>query len=258
MTDARLPVCLAALVLLFPAHGFTQGADDKGRAVAKLRVEVETLAAEVEAERRHTLEEERRFGQEVQELQLAIEREQASIRSLETAREATEARIRAAAKNGRSVGQGALLSAIQGLEDLVRSGLPFRTTQRLRALADLRRGLERETLATDRAATRMWRFVQEELRLAETSGLGRRAIHLDDETIMAEVARMGMVALLFRLPDGRTGYTRPPHEPGADYRFVLANGPEETQAIQATFDALGRGRSPGRLMIPAACLAEDR
>jgi hypothetical protein len=222
------------------------------RRVAKLRAEVDDLAARAAAERSALEEARRRYAGEARELELAAVRTRARARALRRELRALEAA--ASERRGQAeAARPALLAAVARLREQVQEGLPFRQAARLRELDELREGLENASLPPDQAASRLWRFIRAERRLAETSGRDRRALPLEDGRTMAEVARLGLIALLFRLPDGRAGYTRPTSE---GYRFILTEDPAERAAIEATLDALARGRSPGRLDIPAAALVE--
>ena len=228
-------------------------ANPDAAALAKMRLEVEELAEQVSAERAQLRRDRQIWSQEAQALELSVIRTKARVTALNRAMEALK---RAAAE--RSAAQHTdrppLLAALERISTIVEQGLPFRTEQRLRDLAEIRRGLHSRALPPDRAANRMWRFVREELRLAETSGLGRSVVSINQERIMAETARLGMVAMLFRLPDGRTGYTRPHH---GGHRFVLAKTEEERTAILATFDTLKRGHV-SLLRVPARCFSEAK
>lgn len=256
---ARLILSVAALAaptgaLAQPSANGDAPVADAARRVAELRVTVDDLAALVAAERAGLQEDRRRYADEARELQLGAVRTRARVEALRGELRGLEAAASARRSEAQAV-LPALLSAVAELRRQVEEGLPIRTEARLRELDELRRGLEAETLAPDRASNRLWRFIRAERRLAETSGRDRRAIPVEGATIMAEVARLGLVALLFRLPDGRAGYTRPGP---TGYRFVLTEDRSERTAIDATLDALGRGRSPGRLEVPADALVEAR
>lgn len=230
---------------------FAQSLDERAREVAALRLEVDDLAGRVRAERSRLLRTRERLERETLDLELAIAR--AEARRAEARRRRSEAREAASLANERASAQvPILLDATAMLEAHVRESIPFRSDERLEALAEIRRSLERGSLSSDRAAAQLWRHLREELRLARSSGLGRQVVPVAGEAILADVARLGLVALLVRLPDGRVGYTRPQREGG--YRFSLTEDPGEVEAIARTFDALGRGRAPGRLLIPVGCL----
>lgn len=246
LTAGFLGACLAGPV-------FAQSLDERARAVADLRVEVDDLAERVRAERSRLARARERIERETLDLELAIVRAEARrTAARRRLAEALEATSRREAQAQAQV--PVLLDAAAMLEAHVRDGIPFRSDERLATLDEIRRGLERETLPADRAAAQLWRHVREELRLAESSGLGRQVVPVAGEAVLADVARLGLVALLFRLPDGRVGYTQPLR--GRGHRFRLTREPDEVGAIAQTFDALGRGRAPGRLMLPVRCLVE--
>ncbi len=221
------------------------------KSIAELRVEVDDLASALRTERAQLLRDRQIWSQEVSTLELQRVRARARVTAVRAALEADKAKAAdRAAESGRDRPQ--LIAAAERLEGVVKAGLPFRIEERSESLRQIRRGLEAETLPADRAAARLWRFVREELRLAESTGLGRMVITVDGESILAEIVRLGMVAILFRLPDGGTGYSR--HGPDG-YRFLRTTTEAERLAVEAAFESLHRGK-PGRLRIPAMCLSE--
>ena len=231
--------------------GRAQSLDGQARTVAALRLEVDELSKQVQAERTRLSQVRERLEREALDLELSMAR--AEARRAAARRQLERARSMASRAEGRTEALvPVLVDAALMLEAHVRDGLPFRSRQRLEALAEIRRGLEQGSLAPDRAASRLWRHLREELRLAESSGLGRQVVPVAGETILADVARLGLVALLFRLPDGRVGYTRP--GPEGQHRFILTDNPSEADAIARSFEALARGRAPGRLLVPVSSL----
>jgi len=218
-----------------------------------LRLAVDDLAAEVRAERDLLARARERLSAEALELEFALRRAEARLddarqRHAEARREEQRAVERQQAR------VDGLLGAIGRLESVVRTGLPFRVDQRLEALSELRADVRSGRLPPDPGTVRLWRLIRDELRLSETAGLGREVLELEGERRLVEVARLGMVAMLFRLPEGGTGYLR--RTEGDGYRPVRAASPREQAAIESVFASLSSGRDPGRLEVPARSLVE--
>lgn len=240
-------------LVLPPSLGRAGPLDARGREVMALRLAVDELSAEVRAEREALSRARERLEGEALELELALGRARARLKAAR--KEEAEARLAAERASEASTALvPPLLDTIQRLEGQIRAGLPFRVEARLEALAKIRSGLKSAQPSSEEGAVRLWRFVREELRLSETTGLGREVLKVRGERQLAEVARLGMVTLLFRLPGGQVGYLRPLR--GGGHRLVVTASLEEQEAIASIFAYLSRGRAGGKLSVPANSLVE--
>lgn len=134
------------------------------------------------------------------------------------------------------------------LEELgrrVESGLPFRTTDRLDAIATVQRDLQTGDLDPRKGAGRVWQLLEDELRLTRENALDRQVIVLDEEEVLVETARLGMIALYWRAPDGRVGRARS----GDPWTFEVL--PEaDKPAVQDLFDAMSKQVRVGWFELP--------
>jgi TolA-binding protein len=131
--------------------------------------------------------------------------------------------------------------------DTVRAGIPFQTEGRLEELEEIERLASAGELGPFSAVSRLWNFLDGELRLSEDIGLYRQAIRMEEELKLAEVARLGMVLLYFRTLDGEYGYAVP--SPGGwTYRKVESG--EERRQIADLFDSLRKNLRRGYFHLP--------
>ena len=247
---AWLTAGLALATCGSPAHGEP---DVGAQEIMDLRLAVDDLAAEVRAQRDRLTRTRERLAAEALELELALRR--ARARLAEARQRQAEARREAQrAVDHQKARVGSLLDAIGRLESMVRTGLPFRVEERLEALSELRNDVRSGRLPPGPSTVRLWRLIREELRLSETAGLGREVLTIEGERRLVEVARLGMVAMLFRLSDGSAGYLR--RIEGKGYRPTRAASAQEKAAIESVFASLASGRDPERLEVPARSLVE--
>ena len=255
--DGTRLLLLAGLVLGFGVASFASVARGQpgveAQEITDLRLAVDDLAAEVRAERDRLTRTRERLATEALELELALRRAEAQLADARQ-RHADAQREEQRAIDRQKARVDGLLEAFRRLESMVRTGLPFRVEERLEALSELRADVRSGRLPPDPGTVRLWRLVRDELRLSETAGLGREVLEIDGERRLVEVARLGMVALLFRLPEGGTGYLR--RVEGEGYRPVPAASSREQAAIESVFASLSSGRDPGRLEVPARSLVE--
>lgn len=234
------------LLLAIATPVVAQDGSDMAEHLIRLRGEVEQLHGELELvrqEQRTTL-----AGLAAQRAELSAQRDRQQLAAREQAGQLEQARAAAAAAG---VAGAELLPLLDGaLSDLaghVRSGLPFKRDERLAAVEELRTLLANGSVPPQRAVNRLWALYEDEFRLTRDNSLHSQTIRLDGDEVLAEVAKLGTVALYFRTSDGRLGQavraTR-----GWDYR--LFEDAAARSRVQALFDALGKQIRQGYFELP--------
>ncbi len=247
--------CLLALLMLPTSEGFTnpsETASSLSDRVVSLRREVRELETQVRTERDRLTRLERQFDDEAQSAEMASIRLDARVDALERRLKLVEERSEQNHEQVEARRQS-LLRVADELRMEIQSALPFRREARSAQLDEIRNALADTSFPLPEAARALWQFVRDELRLSRSRGLARYPVPVETPPVMAYVLRLGTVALLFVLPDGRTGYTRPTDD---GFQFVFSNDEEEADAVRASIEAMARSGSPDQLMIPAASLLE--
>lgn len=137
--------------------------------------------------------------------------------------------------------------AIATIKNHIQTGFPFKRGERMAAIENIEDQLNTEALSPARVVNRLWSFYEDELRLARENGLYSQTIELDGESVLADVAKLGVVAMYFTTRDGRMGYATHGDQ---GWRFVEAQGGGERQQIRALFDALGKQIRVGLFELP--------
>ena len=102
-------------------------------------------------------------------------------------------------------------------------------------------------MTPESAAARLWAFVEDELRLSRENALDRQVIPLPEGEVLAEVARLGMVALYFRTDGGLTG-AAVPRDGG--YAWEVITDRDDQKAVAALFEKLRHGVRTGAFTLP--------
>lgn len=246
-TARRLAASLLLLALAPAVHGADEAAD-LAQSLIKLRGEVESLNNELELvreEQRTTLG---ALGQQRAELEAQLNRQELSTRELRErlARHAEEAGSAGVA--GDTL-KPVLAQALAQLRQYIQSGLPFKTDERLAALAEIETQIANGTLPPHRAANRVWAFYEDEFRITRETGLYKQTVTLGKDQVLADVVKVGSMMLYFKTQDGRMGYAR--REP-AGWRFVVAAEAADQERIALLFDSLGKQIRQGYFELPAA------
>lgn len=221
---------------------FALAEDSRGARLAELRAEVETLRAEVRRDRDD-------LDARVASLERARSEAEVALASEKLALGRLQADL---ARERETLGDGAdpyavlvpeLKAGIGRLRASIQASLPYRQQERLDALAELEAQIDGGTLPPDKAMTRVWQFVEDELALQKENGIDRQVITLEGEEVLVDVVRLGMVALYFRTEDGQTGWW-------SNGAWKRASTREERAAIDELFTAVERKIRVGWFELP--------
>jgi len=242
---AVLAACLAAFAVPASAQ---QAADELAQGLIRLRGEVEQLNAELQL-----LREEQRLAlgglnQQKAELTNSAERQSLVAREAREKLAAKQAEIEAMGASGDSL-RPALLSAIEALKAYIRGGLPFKVDERIGELDSFRALLENGSVPAQRGVNRLWALFEDEFRLSRDNSLHTQTIGIGNERVLADVAKLGSMALYFRTRDGRLGQAQ---RQGEGWAFVELTEASQQAQVRALFDALGKQIRQGWFELPLA------
>lgn len=225
-------------------------AQEPGRAerLAQLRSEVESLQHEVTMEKSDMRARLRTLEDARTQLQLQIKQEELVLQQLALQIEAERA-LAAQEGEATSILAPAVERGVTALRPVIENGVPYRVVERLEALDQIEVGLRGGTLPPARAANRLWSLYEDELRLTRENAMDRQTIRLDGSEVLVDVARMGMVALFFRAPDGRAGWAE---RTDGGWTWRLARDRADKRQLDELFDALGKQIRVGWFEVPNA------
>lgn len=220
--------------------------DSRAAELAKLRREVEVLASDVQL-RKEDLRS-RLKAIEAQNLEISVQIRREELRLAQVAGEAEARRAELAVHAASSSGLVApLLSSIAAIRASVEGGLPFRIGERLAELDTLRSQLESGLLAPEAATARLWAFAEDELRLTRENGLERQTVPLETGEVLADVARLGMVALYFRTDGGVVGAAV---RSGEGWTWRAFSSRDDEVAVEGLFAKMKHGVRTGSFTLP--------
>ncbi len=219
---------------------------EAGEALASLRSEIDRLERDIRRAREDDRAEARALAAEDEELRLILTRERLRLADLENV-----VALRRSAALARGASDDDLARAVAvALDQAIRSverRLPFRFDERRQLLTSLERDFERGLLDAETCASRLWQFVEDEIRLCRGIGRHRQAIAIGDERELVDVVRLGMVALYTRSQDGRYGQAV---ETDDGFRFEWFDDDARARATAELFRAADRAAAAGAFEIP--------
>ncbi len=241
------------LVGLLPADIWAQEAPAKSAVMAEklaaLRTEINDLDAVLRSRRNLTATELHGLQTRASELKLAEDAERIRVQALEAEVALLEASIASNDERTEAL-RGAVRQAIASLQRVVKNGLSYKQEQRLASLTKIVRDLEAGTVDAAAAAARVWRFVQDERRLAATVELADVSLVLsgDADPTLVRIVRVGTVAMFVHAGADRWGRV----VRGPDGRFGYADVRDRGQIaeIQRLFKSVEKQIREGRYRLP--------
>ncbi len=222
--------------------------DSLSQRLIVLRGEVEDLSAELALQRE---EEKQRIGAlltQRSEVQARAGRESRNQQKLKKLLSKNRQLAQQAGADAQAL-KPVLLQSIATIEEVIRTGLPFQQQERLAALKTLRDQMNSGVLSAPRAANRLWAFCEDELHLTRENGIYRQAVEIDGESVLVDVARLGMVMMYFRAPGQRYGMAR---KQAAGWTYELVSNEEDSKHIANLFESLQKQIRTGVFVLPSA------
>jgi Protein of unknown function (DUF3450) len=241
-------VSACAAAYLSTATSLAQPAETLARRLAAMRAEVEQLSSELTSLKTDAQNELRALARQKADLQVELEREKVRIATLRSALQKKQSAIAARTTSAEDLGP-IFESALAGLRAHVERSLPFRRADRLAELDKISEQRKTGVMSYERALSRLWSFVEDELRMTRESGLFRQTVTVDDAEVLADVVRVGMVMLFYRTSDGRVGKTE---RTAGGWRFVELEDERSRRQIRGLLDSFKKQIRVGYFEIPNA------
>jgi hypothetical protein len=234
------------------AEGGTEPTDTRATELARLRREVETMSTDL-ALRKEDLRT-RLKATEAQRLEIDVQirREELRLAQVENEAAARRAELLAYSTVGSAVGAD-LRAAIEQIRAEVEHGLPFHRDERMRELDQISTQLDQGLITPEAGVARLWAFCEDELRLAKENGLDRQTIPLAEGEVLADVARLGMVALYFRSDGGVVGQAV---RKDSGWTWEVFEDRDDVLGVTALFDKMQHGVRTGAFVLPDAGAAQ--
>ncbi len=237
---------LACLLCPRPGVADDSGFQERAQRLATLRADLEQIESDLQAERETQRNELRALAAQEEELGLLIRKERIRLQTLEKQRD-RKVEERASRDNQSARLVGVITDAVGILETVVAKSLPFHIEDRLKDLEDIRRDLESGQSSPETAASRLWQFVEDELKLCSESGLDQQVVEVDGKRQLVDTARLGMVVMYYRAADGTLGYTVPTAD---GFRFEPILSEAGRSAVVLLFESLKKQIRTGRFDLP--------
>lgn len=220
--------------------------------LVRLRAEVEDLSSGIEEKKADLRAQLRSTANQKGDLEMQIQRENLRLKQLQETRARQVEQLELVRQADQSAAPE-VLASIETLRVAISEGLPFQVPQRLAELDKIEQQITTGTLSAQRASAQVWQIAENHLRLTRESGLYRQVIVIDGHETLAEVARLGMVAMYFMTGDGRVGVTS---RRGDAWSYEVLNDPEDQRRVRDLFNSFKKQLRVGHFSLPNAFAKE--
>ena len=221
-------------------------AESMAEKLASLRAEVETLSATLTDQKTDNRNTVRALARQKSDLQIDLDREKLRLAKARAALSKKQSEI--SEKSASSEDLAPLFDkAVVSAKGYVEQSLPFRTVDRLAEIEKIVAQEKSGALTKERALSRLWGFIEDEIRMTKESALFRQSIQLDGENKLVDVVRIGMVMMFFKEQDDSTGYAI---KTESGWSFKKASSQSEQTLILKAFDMFKKQIKEGLFVLP--------
>ena len=242
-----------AVIAVLGTASLYASSNNMAESLMKLRADVEQLDASITDEKDAYKAQMKSLLRQKNDLESVVGREDLKIKQIQRELTKVKKEIKEAGKNTQGL-KPLVLNALDILESNVKTALPFKTTERLADIEKIRSQLNAGLIAPQKALALTWNAYGDAIRMTKENGIFKQTITIDGTERLAEVARLGTVAMFYKLPDDSVGFVDKDAN-GWYYKEVIAK--EQQKQVLALFDSFRKQIRAGYFTLPNAIAAQE-
>jgi len=221
--------------------------ENLAQSLSKVRGKVEELQMQLDLSKENHRNEMATLASQLTDLGVEKRRQHISIEKLQQSLEKLKEQSQKA--NESNEGLKPILSAIIiRYRVYVSNGFPFKIEARLADINKLEKQLNNNLIDAKKAVNRMWAFIEDEIRLSKENGIYQQTIKLNDEQVLADVAKLGTALMYFQTGDKRVGMAN--QQANGDWQYIETTNNQEIEQIALLFDSLKKQIRQGYFELP--------
>ncbi len=253
MSNKTIPFALSLLFAGSLLCASTSATDNMAESLMKLRGEVETLNSQISDEKDAYKSQMRSLTAQKSELEGIISRKELKLKEIQKELSDVQVKITKASKNSLGL-KPIVFDAIDKLETMIKTSIPFKTADRIAAVEKIKTQLQSSLITPQKALSYVYNSYADEIRMTKENAIFQQSIQLDGEDKLVEVARVGTAMMFFRTPDDKVGYVTRSNN-GWVYKEEL-NKEKQTEIVNI-FDAFKKQIRTGYFTLPNALILSE-
>lgn len=253
MSNKTIPFALSLLFAGSLLCASTSATDNMAESLMKLRGEVETLNSQISDEKDAYKSQMRSLTAQKSELEGIISRKELKLKEIQKELSDVQVKITQASKNSLGL-KPIVFDAIDKLETMIKTSIPFKTADRIAAVEKIKTQLQSSLITPQKALSYVYNSYADEIRMTKENAIFKQSIKLDGEDKLVEVARVGTAMMFFRTPDDKVGYVTRSNNVWV-YKEEL-NKEKQTEIVNI-FDAFKKQIRTGYFTLPNALILSE-
>lgn len=246
-------VSLVLATTLFSPSLFAQNSEKMVQSIMKLRADVEALYTKIDENKEHYKAQMKSYAMQSADNKAQINRKTTSIKLAKLELEKIKVKIASTSSENHEL-MPLLDHGTEMIKNSINTGIPFKTSQRIASIDEIRFKLEEGLITQEKALQLLWASFDDNLRLTKEIGLFKQQIVVEGKTIMAKIGKFGSVMMFFATPDERVGYVV---KKDGGYEYRVATDEMSIEQIHTLFDALQKQIRTGYFTIPNALVVME-
>jgi hypothetical protein len=243
----KTQLCILSLCFIFILN-IAQAQDNEKLALnlISLRGEVEDLQSELKILKSEHTNSMSYLNTRKTELEANADRKNLTIKQATIELETLQSKIDLLGQSSEQL-TPQVIALIDSVKSTLKSGIPFKYTERLSVIEDIQRKLMSNQITSQNAINRVWAFMEDEIRLTRENAIYSQTIELNGENLLVEVAKLGTVLLYFKTRDDEYGVV---NKLNNKWTYELLNDAEQIQQVVKLFDSLKKQIRQGYFTLP--------
>ena len=242
-----------AVVTLLGTTTLFASSENMAESLMKIRADVEQLDASINDEKDTYKAGMNSLLRQKNDLESVVAREDLNIKQIERELDKVRKEIKEAGKNTEGL-KPIVSKALTMMQDNIKASLPFKTEERVADLEKIREQLDNGLITGQKALALTWNAYGDAIRMSQENGLFKQTISIKGQDRLAEVARIGTLAMYFKLPDNTVGYASKDAK-GWFYKEAISK--KEQEQILALFDSFKKQIRSGYFTLPNAIVMTE-
>lgn len=244
-------LALSTILLGTSATATTEN-DKLVNSIIELRGDVETLYTDIKENKERYNTEMKSLSMQITDSEAQINRQETSIKLAQTELQKITTKIKETSSGNADV-KPLVLNAIDLLQKSIKEGIPFMVEARVKDLNKIKSDLEEGLITNEKALALTWVSYDDTIRVTKEIGLFKQQIDFKGKKVLAQVAKLGSVAMFFSTPSNEVGFVV---KKDAKYKYKHITNPDDVKKIVALFDALQKQIRTGFFELPNALVLQ--
>lgn len=252
INNNKIGCSLMITATLLSSSLFATTDNELARSIIQLRGDVETLYTDIKENKQRYNSQMKSLSMQITDSDAQINRKATSIKLAQNELEKVKAKIQETS-SGNSEIKPLVLNALDLLEKSIKEGIPFMVEQRVMELQKIKDDLNENLITNEKALSLTWASYDDTIRVTKEIGLFKQQIDFNGKKVLAQIAKIGSVALFFSTPTNEVGYVL---KDNSKYIYKHITNPEDIEKIVVLFDALQKQIRTGYFELPNALVLQ--